>query len=118
MLQRVFVIHILLFTTLLLSGCKTSEVKISEADLQLEKYQEEVDKIKYGDEEGDVVAMRLAYIKTPLYNPYKGFENRKAKELKEAISKRNIKRCLELANKILDVNYASMLAHFSAHTLL
>lgn len=73
-------------------------------------YQMLVAKVKNGDTEIDFKALRIAYTKTPLYNPYGEDENTPL--MFEALHAKEFSKAVEYAQLILEKNYVDIDAHY------
>lgn len=68
-------------------------------------------KVKNFDKTVDFKALRLAYTKTPDYNPY-GRDNSRDDAMGKAIEEEKFEEAIKIAQTILEKNYIHIFAHF------
>ena len=68
-------------------------------------------KVKNFDKTVDFKTLRLAYTKTPDYNPY-GRDNSKDDAMGKALEEKKFEEAIKIAQTILDKNYVHIFAHF------
>lgn len=68
-------------------------------------------KVKNFDKTVDFKALRLAYTKTPDYNPY-GRDNSRDDAMGKAIEEEKFEEAIKIAQTILEKNYVHIFAHF------
>lgn len=73
-------------------------------------YQTLVEKVKHGNTNIDFKALRIAYTKTPTYNPYGEDENTPL--MFEAFHAKEFSKAIEYAQLILEKNYVDIDAHY------
>ena len=82
-----------------------------EAALCADDYSVLLAKVKDFDKTVDFKALRLAYTKTPDYNPY-GRDNSKDDAMGKALEERKFEEAIKIAQTILEKNYVHIFAHF------
>lgn len=68
-------------------------------------------KVKNFDTTVDFKALRLAYTKTPDYNPY-GRDDNKDDAMGKALEEKKFEEAIRIAQTVLDKNYVHVFAHF------
>jgi hypothetical protein len=68
-------------------------------------------KVTGGDKTVDFKALRLAYTKTPEYNPY-GRDNKMDDAMGKALEEKKFEEAIKIAQTILEKNYVHIFAHF------
>lgn len=68
-------------------------------------------KVKAFDKTVDFKALRLAYTKTPDYNPY-GRDNSKDDAMGKALEEKKFEEAIKIAQTILEKNYVHIFSHF------
>jgi Domain of unknown function (DUF4919) len=81
------------------------------AALCADDYPALLDKVKNFDKTVDFKALRLAYTKTPDYNPY-GRDSSKDEAMGKALEERKFEEAIKIAQAILEKNYVHIFAHF------
>lgn len=94
-----------------LAACAGTGVSVRQSE---SAYLEELLKIKAQSEDADFLALRMAFVRTPEYQPYGGAEYTLSGDLFKAMEESEYRHCVEIANQLLRENYTSLNGHYAA----